>query len=82
MDFTLPSDSKEYDADTAVLIDFGQTVDSKHPDAMDLLRRDVQTIRQFFFKKGIHTKSVDNMLHYVTGGPAAAGEVKEESPGK
>jgi serine/threonine-protein kinase RIO1 len=77
-------DNKDYDADTAILIDFGQTVDSKHPDAMELLRRDVQTIRQFFVRQGVRTPSVDDVMKYITSGGRAppSHDLKEESPGK
>lgn len=81
MDPTIRSDTKEYDTDTAVLIDFGQTVDSKHPDAMDLLRRDVQNVRHFFVKQGIRTQSVDDAMKYITSGPKSGDEPVEESPG-
>ncbi|CAB9513057.1 protein kinase RIO1 [Seminavis robusta] len=76
IDLTLTSDSKEYEADTAVLIDFGHTVDSKHPDAIDLLRGDLQSVRQFFAKQGIRTPNVEDTLKFVTNGgtsPAGAG---------
>lgn len=74
IDATVSIDSKAYDADTAVLIDFGQTVDSKHPDAMDLLRSDVQSLRQFFVKQGIRTPSVDDALKFITSGNASLQE--------
>jgi len=71
-DPTLLRSSKEYGMDQAVLIDFGQTVDSKHPDALDLLRRDLQSIRSFFIKQGIRTPSVDEAMQFVTMGSATA----------
>ena len=63
-------DSKghEGNADQAVLIDFGQTVDSGHPDAKDLLLHDLQRIRQFFVKQGIRTPPVEDTLKRIMGG--------------
>ena len=81
MDINLTSDHKDYEADTAVLIDFGQTVDSKHPDAMDLLRRDVTNLRQFFVKQGVRTPSIDDAIQYITGRASSGAEPKEENPG-
>lgn len=66
-DSTDPNSAKDPDADQAVLIDFGQTVDSKHPDAMQMLKNDIQTIRHFFVKQGLRTQSVDDAVHYITG---------------
>ena len=66
VDATAPTESKEYKPDTAVLIDFGSTVDSKHPDALHLLRSDVQNVRRFFVKQSTRTPSVDATLHFIT----------------
>ena len=73
IEVNLERDSKEYDADQAILIDFGQTVDSQHPDATDLLRSDLQNLRHFFIKQGVRTPSVDDTMKYVTSGnPSSA----------
>jgi serine/threonine-protein kinase RIO1 len=81
IDISVSFDSKEYEADTAVLIDFGQTVDSKHPDAVELLRRDVQNVRQFFVKQGIRTPSVEDTLQFITSGTTSPSEFINESSG-
>lgn len=72
------SDSKGQDAsvDQVVLIDFGQTVDSGHPDAKDLLQRDLQCVRHFFVKQGIRTPSVEDTLKHVLDGNIAVTESK------
>ena len=41
-----------------VLIDFGQAVERNHPSALDLLRRDISHVREFFVKKGIDVMSI------------------------
>jgi serine/threonine-protein kinase RIO1 len=79
VDTSVVCDSKEYEADTAVLIDFGHTVDSKHPDALELLRCDVQNVRQFFVKQGIRTPSLEDTLHFVTSGTMSPSEFINES---
>lgn len=48
-----------------VLIDFGQAVEREHPSADELLRRDIQTVRDFFAKQGINTLSVDETEEFV-----------------
>lgn len=48
-----------------VMIDFGQAVEREHPNACDLLKRDIQTVRTFFVKKGIQTLSVDDTHDFV-----------------
>ena len=48
-----------------VLIDFGQAVDIRHPDAEDLLRRDVLRVKQFYDKMGITTIPVEAAMAYV-----------------
>ena len=76
------NDSKghEGNADQAVLIDFGQTVDSGHPDAKDLLLHDLQRIRQFFVKQGIRTPPVeDTMKHVMDGKNVSSVESKTKS---
>ena len=70
------SDGQHVNADQAVLIDFGQTVDSGHPDAKDLLQKDLQAIRHFFMKQGIRTPSVETTLKHVLNGSIACVESK------
>lgn len=53
------ADSKELQA---VLIDFGQAVDTGHPDAVDLLERDLDNVLSFFTRKGVRTMSKDEAL--------------------
>jgi serine/threonine-protein kinase RIO1 len=50
----------------AVLIDFAQSVEVRHPEAADLLRRDMERVRSFFVKQGVMTLTVDDSLHFVT----------------
>ncbi|CAB9515136.1 protein kinase RIO3 [Seminavis robusta] len=47
------------------LIDFGQAVDTRHPGAEELLKRDVTRVHDFFVKMGITTTSVEAALAYV-----------------
>ena len=49
------------------LIDFGQAVDVRHPQADELLRRDLLRIKQFFDRMGISTLSEDEGHDFVTG---------------
>ena len=48
-----------------VLIDFGQAVEREHPNAGDLLRRDIHNVREFFEKQGIQTLSVNDAEKFV-----------------
>lgn len=50
----------------AVLIDFVQSVDVNHPQAAELLERDLEHIRAFFFKKGIKTLGRHMAIEFVT----------------
>lgn len=50
----------------AVLIDFGQAVEVRHPDATDLLLRDLDRVRTFFVKQGVTTLAVEDSLLFVT----------------
>lgn len=58
-----PDDDDELQA---VLIDFGQAVDWRHPSAMDLLNRDLSKVRDFFMKKGVKTLTLHLALEFVT----------------
>lgn len=48
-----------------VLIDFGQAVELKHPDAMDLLNRDLSMVNAFFKKQDMKTLTEDESLNFV-----------------
>jgi serine/threonine-protein kinase RIO1 len=47
------------------MIDFGQAVERGHPAAAELLKRDLQTVRDFFVKQGIQTLSVEDSEEFV-----------------
>jgi RIO kinase 1 len=49
----------------AVLIDFGQAVDIRHPEAPSLLFRDLTRIRTFFVKQGVKTLNIDEATQFV-----------------
>jgi RIO kinase 1 len=49
----------------AVLIDFGQAVDIRHPEASSLLFRDLTRIRTFFVKQGVKTLNIDEATQFV-----------------
>ena len=49
----------------AVLIDFGQAVDIRHPEASSLLVRDLTRIRTFFVKQGVKTLNIDDATQFV-----------------
>ena len=49
----------------AVLIDFGQAVDRRHPEAMFFLRRDLDRVRSFFMKKGVKTLDLEEATEFV-----------------
>lgn len=57
-----------------VLIDFGQAVERNHPSALDLLRRDISHVREFFVKKDINILSTHDTEKMIVTEP----EVKEE----
>ena len=50
-----------------VLIDFGQAVDLRHPDAVILLQRDLERVSSFFSKRGIKPMEVSDALSFVVG---------------
>jgi RIO kinase 1 len=62
-----PIDAEEGDLQT-VLIDFGQSVDTRHPDAQELLGRDLLRVKQFFFKQGVPVMSDEEATKFVVGG--------------
>jgi serine/threonine-protein kinase RIO1 len=49
----------------AVLIDFGQAVDLRHPESMNLLRRDLERVRVFFNKEGVKTLGTEDAVEFV-----------------
>ena len=64
---TASPEAKRVDEDSLQisLIDFGQAVDIRHPEAEELLRRDITRVKQFYDKMGITTISVEAALAYV-----------------
>mmetsp|Transcript_19055 Transcript_19055/g.26889 ORF Transcript_19055/g.26889 Transcript_19055/m.26889 type:complete len:328 (-) Transcript_19055:410-1393(-) len=54
---TLNEDAKDEAAVQIVMIDFGQAVDVRHPNALELLRRDLLRVKEFFDKMGTKTMS-------------------------
>jgi serine/threonine-protein kinase RIO1 len=51
-----------------VLIDFGQSVEVRHPKAEELLRRDLQRVNEFFTKQGVtKTMSIEDAMAFVIG---------------
>jgi serine/threonine-protein kinase RIO1 len=49
----------------AVLIDFGQAVDTRHPEATTLLARDLERVLSFFALQGIDTPSSQEALALI-----------------
>ncbi|KAI2505755.1 RIO1 family [Fragilaria crotonensis] len=62
-DASMTDDGEQFQA---VLIDFVQSVDVNHPQAAELLERDLEHIRAFFFKKGIKTLGRHMAIEFVT----------------
>lgn len=58
-----PDDDEELQA---VLIDFGQAVDWRHPSSVELLERDLKKMRDFFVKKGVKTLALHLAVEFVT----------------
>jgi serine/threonine-protein kinase RIO1 len=56
------------------MIDFGQAVDLRHPNAMMFLKRDVNNILQYFSKHYGIEKDLDSTLRHVTGAKPGAGK--------
>ena len=51
-----------------VLIDFGQSVEVRHPKAEELLRRDLQRVKEFFTKQGVtKTMGIEDAMAFVIG---------------
>lgn len=50
-----------------VLIDFGQAVDTRHPEATLLLERDINRILSFFTSQGMDVPTLDEAMLLVVG---------------
>lgn len=50
-----------------VLIDFGQAVDTRHPEATLLLERDLNRVLTFFTMQGIDVPTLDEAMVVVMG---------------
>jgi serine/threonine-protein kinase RIO1 len=50
-----------------ILIDFGQAVDTRHPEATLLLQRDLDRILTFFAHQGIDIPTLDEALSIIIG---------------
>lgn len=51
--------------DTPYIFDFGQAVLKTHPQAEELLARDLRNLKAFFSKLGLKTPSLDELLNWV-----------------
>mmetsp|Transcript_16905 Transcript_16905/g.38923 ORF Transcript_16905/g.38923 Transcript_16905/m.38923 type:complete len:621 (+) Transcript_16905:390-2252(+) len=58
----------------AVLIDFGQSVDVRHPEATPLLERDIDRVRTFFTRQGIKTMTTAEAMDFVCESPEHVGQ--------
>lgn len=65
---TSPVEDMDNDLQT-VLIDFGQAVDVRHPEAISLLHRDLDRVRTFFMKQGVETLTIEEALEFVQQEP-------------
>mmetsp|Transcript_9623 Transcript_9623/g.16882 ORF Transcript_9623/g.16882 Transcript_9623/m.16882 type:complete len:753 (-) Transcript_9623:1901-4159(-) len=66
VDHPINPDEESYELQT-VLIDFGQSVDVRHPEASELLERDLTRVKQFFSKQGVETMGIDDAMQFVVG---------------
>lgn len=64
VDNSITSPSED-NAVQAVLIDFGFAVDTRHPSAKDLLKKDITKIRDFFAKQGTKTLGIQMAVEFV-----------------
>ena len=62
----------DHDELQAVIIDFGQSVDVRHPESIDLLQRDLERVQMFFKRVGVETMAVEEALLFVTEPAEAA----------
>ena len=60
-----------------VLIDFGQAVDVRHPEASMMLERDLERIRFFFKRSGVSVMGEQEAIEFVTT-PDESSESNEE----
>ena len=51
----------------AVFIDFGQSIDVRHPEALELLERDMDRVQAYFKKVGIDVMPKGDALGLVIG---------------
>lgn len=58
----------------AILIDFGQAVDIRHPDATTLLQRDVGAIQGFFRRVGLTSSEMEGALKSLSKQSSSQGE--------
>ena len=49
----------------AVLIDFGQAVDIRHPEAPSLLLRDIERVDSFFKRVGVAVIGIEESLKFI-----------------
>jgi RIO kinase 1 len=59
------------------LIDFGQAVVLKHPNATMFLRRDISNVLQYFSKRYGISRNYDEVYEYVTAAKAGSGGIKD-----
>ena len=62
-----------------VLIDFGQAVDLRHPQAIELLRRDLDRVRTFFEKQGVKTLKLEDAFEFIVNDYEGANSDGESS---
>jgi serine/threonine-protein kinase RIO1 len=62
----------------AVLIDFGQSVDVRHPESESLLERDIDRVHSFFRRQGVATMSSPEAFDFVVIPPADTDDIEEE----
>jgi serine/threonine-protein kinase RIO1 len=62
------AENPDKDVLQAVLIDFGQAVDTRHPDAIILLQHDLERVKIFFSKQGVETMGAVEALAFVVEG--------------
>lgn len=53
---------------TIYMIDFGQSVDTSHPNHRQFLQRDIHTINTFFQRLGVGVKSEGRILENIENG--------------
>jgi len=77
----IPSnDDQEMDLQV-VLIDFGQAVDFRHPEARSFLERDLSRVRSFFAKQGVKTMNMKDSFEFVVNDAEELAIVEEECVG-